>query len=88
MTRCEALCKVLGWQGGTIHQVATEVGCDSGEIIYRDLADATAGEVQSYNVGRLVGRNSSRPIEFLPEKLGDVMFWIGVADSIRAAAYP
>ena len=35
VTRLVALCKALGWQGGTIHQVAAETGCKAERSSHR-----------------------------------------------------
>lgn len=36
MSNTAILCFVLGWQGGTIHQVAEELGCTTGHILDAD----------------------------------------------------
>lgn len=36
MSNTAILCFVLGWQGGTIHQVAREIGSTTGEILDAD----------------------------------------------------
>ena len=33
MTNCEILCFVLGWQGGTVHQVAQELNTTTDAVI-------------------------------------------------------
>ena len=34
MTRLDAFCKLLGWQGGTIHQIAAVTGCRVDDLLY------------------------------------------------------
>ena len=36
MSNCEIACLLLGWQGGTIHQVASETGLSIEEILQSD----------------------------------------------------
>lgn len=43
LTNTHILCFVLGWQGGTVHQVAQELGVTTSDII--DAGDARMGEL-------------------------------------------
>lgn len=45
------LMHVLGWQGGTVHQVARETGLTVGEIL--DLDTITAQHADPYKTGYL-----------------------------------
>ena len=36
LTNVEVLCFVLGWQGGTVHQVADELGVKVDEVLRAD----------------------------------------------------
>lgn len=78
MTRTEALCRILGWQGGTIHQVAKEIGVSTHDIIYGDSI-----QNDDYKAGWHAARNHS-PQEnhqhYFSKHKGNKDFWIGAAD--------
>lgn len=84
ITRCQALCFAFGWQGGTIHQIATITGCDSYDLIY--------GEIESYLNDARSGSSaySTNSLEFNQNKLleksrGNLQFWLGVAQAVQTA---
>lgn len=83
MNRTQALCKAFGWQGGTIHQLAKETGCDSSSLLYGEATSTSLGS--SYCLGWFAGRTCSLEhnltTNFLKER-GNVDFWLGVADGI------
>lgn len=83
MFRTEALCRVLGWQGGTVHQVALEIGVSSTDIIYGEPADTNGW----YAAGRASIRECStehvREQRHHPTFKGNKDFWLGVADQYR-----
>lgn len=85
ITRTEALCKALGWQGGTIHQVSQEIGVDTQTILY---GKPTLGEGLNtpYSHGWFAGRTCSvehNKANIFPLRKGDADFWLGVADGLR-----
>lgn len=73
MNRTLAIMHVLGWQGGTIHQVAKEINCSSTDIIYSD-ADRNHPSYKegfyAHNHG-IVNR----------QRTGDLAYWLGVAEA-------
>jgi hypothetical protein len=83
MTRTEALCNVLGWQGGTIHQVAKETGCALEDLLYGQPKSEHLGS--SYTSGWFASRTCSllhRQQNVFPQHHGDIDFWIGAAEGI------
>lgn len=83
MNRTEALCRVLGWQGGTIHQVATETGCRVEHLLYGSVSDQTL--TSDYTKGWFSARTCSlewnRKTNF-PKHKGNLAFWIGAAEGM------
>jgi hypothetical protein len=82
MKRTEALCRVLGWQGGTVHQVEKEIGVSSTDIIY-----GTPESANDYAAGRAAVRECS--LEYIRgfavrDFKGNKDFWLGVADTFAA----
>ena len=89
MTRLEALCKALGWQGGTIRQVAAEIGCKAEDILNSSPTDMTLNT--AYSRGWFAGRTCT--VEFnrhtnFPPRKGNLDFWLGVADGLSAPDRP
>ena len=84
ITRTEALCKALGWQGGTIHQIVKETGCEVDKLLY---GEPTCNHLSSdHSYGWAAGRTCS--VEFnlktnFPKRRGNIDFWLGVAEGIR-----
>lgn len=73
--------RALGWQGGTIHQVAQAIGCDTGELIGAYPVHSGAMD-SAFSLGWFAARTCAR--KYLDEKLrplhaGDLQFWLGVA---------
>ena len=82
VTRTEALMLAFGWQGGTIHQIAKETGCDAHDLIY-----AVANEYSlDCGLGWFAYRTNS--LEFNQEKITpkqqrNLQFWLGVASGVQ-----
>lgn len=83
MTRLEALCKALGWQGGTIHQVAAETGCSVQDLIYGQpsATHITSDHAGGWFSARTCSLEHNRRVNF-PANKGNLDFWLGVADGI------
>lgn len=83
MNRTQALCKALGWQGGTIHQVSQETGVSVEELLYGEVEDKSLAS--EYTGGWFAGRTCSlehnRKVNF-PQNKGNRDFWIGVAEGL------
>ena len=83
MTRTLALCIVLGWQGGTAHQVAFATGLTVADILDTDTTDmAQMGLASDYSMGWFAARTND--VKFNREKLfpkykGNLAFWMGAA---------
>lgn len=97
ITNTERLMHVLGWQGGTVHQVATETGLTVSDIL--DLDTITAQHADPYKTGYLAVKHGLKGIAALglqqydPAVYGDqrhlfrarlVSFWRGVLDAEKA----
>jgi hypothetical protein len=68
----------FGYQGGTIHQLASQTGCNSEDLIYLE-GDYTH---QSYKQGykwREYASSTRNTLAILYK--GDVQFWLGVRDT-------
>ena len=70
-----------GWQGGTIQQVAAEIGCKAEDILNSSPTDMTLNT--AYSRGWFAGRTCT--VEFnrshnFPQRMRDLDFWLGVAD--------
>ncbi len=84
MTRTEALCKALGWQGGTIHQVSEETGCTTSDLLYGKPAQTHL--TSDYTGGWFAGRTSSlehNRTKVFPKYKGNLDFWLGIADGLK-----
>jgi hypothetical protein len=80
MTRLEALCKALGWQGGTIHQVAAETGCPADDLLSARPKNVNLGS--DYSAGWFAGRTCSLQYNLtvnFPKRKGNLEYWLGVA---------
>lgn len=81
ITRTEALMLALGWQGGTVHQVANELGLDAHEIIYADASEYN----QDHKGGWFAYRTNSLEFNqrFKASERGNLQFWLGVAGGVQ-----
>lgn len=83
MNRAMNLCKAFGWQGGTVHQIAEEIGCSVHDILY--------AKEEEYLVSHKMGWFSYRTnsLEFNTQKRiqkensGNLQFWLGVASGVE-----
>lgn len=73
-TNTELLCNALGWQGGTVHQVAQETGLSVHDIIYtKNVSDE-----KEFDAG-WSALAQGRIQEMKSEKQGNLAWWLGVA---------
>lgn len=84
VTRTKALMLAFGWQGGTIHQIAEQTGCDAHELIYNPAYE--------YDEDHKYGwfSYSTNSLEFnqfviAPKMHGNLQFWLGVAGGVQTA---
>ena len=84
VTRTEALCKVLGWQGGTIHQIAQETGCDVQELLYSEPKEThlTSSNSFGWSAARTNDVAFNRK-KIFPQYRGNVDFWLGAARGMQ-----
>lgn len=87
-SRTEALCFALGWQGGTITQVAEATGCDAYQLVNSE-PEQTVGLNCDHSLGWSAARTCS--IDFnlrvnFPPMAGNLDFWLGVAKGIQFGA--
>lgn len=87
MNRTLALCQLLGWQGGTIHQVAKETGCSVDGLLY-GIAERE-GIPSDFTRGWFAARTCA-PIRFrqlvMSKYRGNLDFWLGAAEGWIAKA--
>lgn len=80
-TNTELLCLVLGWQGGTVHQVAAATGLAVDQIINGDRnSEKPWGDTywHGWSATRTCSLRHNHDIVF-PKYMGDVNFWMGAA---------
>jgi hypothetical protein len=79
LTNTELLCLALGWQGGTVHQVAEETGLDVSEIINGNRhSEAQEAFANGWFALRTCTLAFNRERNF-PARRGQLGFWMGVA---------
>lgn len=77
--RSLALMHALGWQGGTIHQVAAVTGCEVADLLHgEDDAHLGGAFGMGFSAVRTCGREFfNRTAE---KHFGVLAFWLGVAE--------
>jgi hypothetical protein len=86
--RTQMLLKAFGWQGGTIHQLAEETGCDSHDLLYGEPKfDYSGPQANNYRPSQdyLNGFSAAGTcsLEFnlstnFPRERGNLEYWFGV----------
>ncbi len=84
LTVTEALCFALGWQGGTLAQVAEATGCTGADLLSPRPAQIglTSEQSMGFSAGRTCSIDFNRRVNF-PGYAGNVDFWQGVARGIQ-----
>jgi hypothetical protein len=80
-TNTELLCLCLGWQGGTVHQVAEATGLTTSQIIDTDRYASHIDGVPTSG-GWFAMRTCSpeyRASKLFPANQGNLAFWMGCA---------
>lgn len=83
-TNTELLMNALGWQGGTVHQVAAVTGLKVATIL--DLDKETAGDVyqlEMYNGGYRWAIEGGKENNVPKDRRGYPLFWAGVLDATK-----
>ena len=77
--RTTAYLRAIGWQGGTIHQIAEELGCNSTDLLYgKPSVDyLTSDSASGWFMGRTCGIESIR--KAVKTRRGNLDFWLGYA---------
>ena len=81
VTNTQLLCYALGWQGGTIHQVAEATGLSTDDILTLDKYQPT--DSWEYGGGGTAIRTCSLPYlrqNIYPKEMGNINFWKGVLE--------
>ena len=77
-TNTELLCLALGWQGGTVHQVAEATGLTAAQIINTDRMKEGESHGNGFSAVRTCSLEFNRTVNF-PARQGNLSFWMGVA---------
>lgn len=88
ITNTELLMKALGWQGGTVHQLATDTGLTVSEILDLDKLPISSRIAYDHglkavklDVVAICGYQAYRVCSYKPDQ---VSFWRGVLDAQKA----
>lgn len=86
-TNTELLMQALGWQGGTVHQVAQETGLTVCQVLDLDKVIMTYNTPRRWGridarEGDVKGRYKARRVEF-PDVSGLISYWHGVLQIMR-----
>lgn len=78
INRTTAVMSLVGWQGGTVHQLCEYLGIDVNKFLWneKDLSKDS-----NYTIGLYCSTNSKDYINsyIVPKYKGDVQYWIGAA---------
>lgn len=84
-TNTELLCNVLGWQGGTVHQVAQATGLTTSQIIDTDRNLDYVNDVPTsggWFAIRTCDKEHNEKVNF-PKNQGNLAFWMGAARAME-----
>lgn len=88
MTNTEYLMRALGWQGGTVHQVARDTGLTVWEVldlhtcpISNRIAYDHGVKAVKFGVVAISGYQAYRVCAYRPDRIS---FWRGVLDAQKA----
>lgn len=83
-TNTERLMRVLGWQGGTIHQVAAATGLKVLTILSLDTTKITDHyQLEMYNSGYKWASQGGKESNIPKDKRGYPLFWLGAMDTTK-----
>lgn len=84
ITNTERLMRVLGWQGGTVHQVASATGLKVQTILRLDETQITdLYQLEMYNSGYFWAINGGKENNIPQDKRGYPLFWLGAMDATK-----
>ncbi|BBK09161.1 hypothetical protein [Klebsiella phage 05F01] len=84
MTNTELLMKALGWQGGTVHQVAQVTKLNVMTILnLHEIKITDTYQLAMYNGGYLWLVNGGSEKNIDKDSLGYPLFWLGVLDAMK-----
>lgn len=79
------LMHVLGWQGGTVHQVASATGLNVQTILHLDETKITDSyQLEMYNSGFTWASQGGKESTIPRDKRGYPLFWLGAMDAEKA----
>ena len=78
INRTAAVMSLIGWQGGTIHQLCEYLGIDVNKFLWDDK---DLSKDSNYTLGLYCSTNSKSYINsyIVPKYKGDAQYWIGAA---------
>jgi hypothetical protein len=76
-TRIESLMALLGWQGGTVHDVCAVVGLDVNDFLYTDFS------VLCHDFQRGYKESGDLALYYLSTNNGNLQYWFGVISAIQ-----
>lgn len=81
--RVYAALKALGWQGGTIYQIANEFGISADSILYGRVSHPIQGAL-GYLAAEKIKLDSYSVVssEVIQENKGKISFWVGFLDTL------
>lgn len=85
-TNTELLMNALGWQGGTVHQVAQETGLSVLEILSLDKyypADSDIRAITYHFAGKRRCEEGLSVVGYDWQGYDNVMYWCGVLDAMK-----
>ena len=80
--RADALFYYFGWQGGNVHQLASETGLTTNQILY-DAPDVPKNISSDFSSGFSAVRTCTKTwrVETLaPRYIGNISYWLGVME--------
>lgn len=83
--RTKYLLQAFGWQGGTIHQLAEETGCEVSDLLYskiREPLGITTDFFKGWSAARTCELQWNLDVNFPPRK-GNLQFWQGVMRGLQ-----
>lgn len=87
-TNTEHLMNALGWQGGTIHQLAKALGLTVETILFlgeKKILDVY--QLEMYNSGYMWLVDGGKEDTIPKDKRGYPLFWLGVLDAQKNKKY-
>lgn len=76
--RMTAYLAAFGWQGGTIHQVVIETGCNAYDLLHGEDKERDKDHTGGWFAARTCSPEFNRATNF-PRHQGDLQFWLGFA---------